>query len=75
MISVPDVQLDERAYWTESRVFYDGYPPPDYVLANYTQYEDVRQLFDYTGLNFNFFARSLEESRCVRIHDDAALGL
>ena len=26
----PDVQLDERAYWTESRVFYDGYPPPDY---------------------------------------------
>ena len=51
----PDVQLDERAYWTESRVFYDGYPPPDYVLANYTQYEDVRQLFNYTGVNFNFF--------------------
>jgi vitamin B12 transporter len=50
-----DVQLDVRAYWTESRVFYDGYPPPDYVLANYTQYEDVRQLFDYTGLNFNLF--------------------
>jgi vitamin B12 transporter len=51
----PDVQFDERAYWTESRVFYDGTPPPDYVLANYPQYEDVRQLFDYTGLNFNFF--------------------
>jgi vitamin B12 transporter len=51
----PEVQFDERAYWTESRVFYDGTPPPDYVLANYPQYEDVRQLFDYTGLNFNFF--------------------
>ena len=51
----PDVQFDERAYWTESRVFYDGYPPPDYVLANYPQYEDVRQLFNYTGLNSNFF--------------------
>jgi vitamin B12 transporter len=50
-----DVQFDERAYWTESRVFYDGYPPPNYVLANYPQYEDVRQLFDYTGLNFSFF--------------------
>ncbi len=48
-----DVQLDVRAYWTESRLFYDGYPPPEYVLANYTQYQDVRQLFDYTGLNFN----------------------
>jgi vitamin B12 transporter len=51
----PDVQLDFRGYWTQSRVFYDGYPPPDYVLANYTQYEDVRQLFDYTGVNFNLF--------------------
>jgi vitamin B12 transporter len=55
-----DVQLDLRAYWTESRVFYDGYPPPDYVLANYTQYEDVRQLFDYTGLNFNLFDEHLK---------------
>jgi vitamin B12 transporter len=55
-----DVQLDLRAYWTESRVFYDGYPPPDYVLANYTQYEDVRQLFDYTGLNFNLFDERLK---------------
>ena len=51
----PDVQFDERAYWTESRVFYDGYSPTTFLLANYPQYEDVRQLFDYTGLNFNFF--------------------
>jgi vitamin B12 transporter len=52
----PDVQFDERAYWTESRVFYDGTPAfANYELANYPQYEDVRQLFDYTGLNFNFF--------------------
>jgi vitamin B12 transporter len=51
----PDVQFDERAYWTESRVFYDGYSPITFLLANYPQYEDVRQLFDYTGLNFNFF--------------------
>jgi vitamin B12 transporter len=51
----PDVQLDERAYWTESRVFYDGYSPVTFLLANYPQYEDVRQLFDYTGVNFNFF--------------------
>ena len=51
----PDVQFDERAYWTKSRVFYDGYSPITFLLANYPQYEDVRQLFDYTGLNFNFF--------------------
>jgi len=51
----PDVQLDERAYWTQSRVFYDGYSPISFLLANYPQYEDVRELSDYTGLNFNFF--------------------
>jgi vitamin B12 transporter len=56
----PDVQLDERAYWTQSRVFYDGTPAPDYVLANYPQYEDVRQLIDYTGLNFNVFDDQLK---------------
>jgi vitamin B12 transporter len=51
----PAVQFDERAYWTESRVFYDGYSPVTFLFANYPQYEDVRQLFDYTGLNFNLF--------------------
>ncbi len=54
------MQFDERAYWTESRVFYDGYSPITFLLANYPQYEDVRQLFDYTGLNFNFFDDQLK---------------
>ncbi len=55
-----EVQLDLRAYWTESQVFYDGYPPPNYVLANYTQYENVRQLVDYSGLNFDLFGGQLK---------------
>jgi vitamin B12 transporter len=56
----PDVQFDERAYWTESRVFYDGYSPITFLLANDPQFQDVRQLFDYTGLNFNFFDDQLK---------------
>jgi len=56
----PDVQFDERAYWTESRSFYDGYSPVTFLLANYPQYENVRQVFDYTGLNFNFFDNQLK---------------
>jgi vitamin B12 transporter len=55
-----DVQLDERAYWTQSRVFYDGYSPITFLLANYPQYEDLRQLIDYTGLNFNVFDEQLK---------------
>ncbi len=56
----PDVQFDERAYWTESRSFYDGYSPVTFLLANYPQYENVRQVFDYTGLNFTFFDTQLK---------------
>jgi len=51
----PELQLDERAYWTTSRVFYDGYSPITFLLANEPQYEDERQLVDYTGLNYNVF--------------------
>lgn len=56
----PDVQVDERVYWTESRNFFDGYSPTTFLLANYPQYQDVRQLIDYTGVNFNFFADQLK---------------
>jgi vitamin B12 transporter len=56
----PDVQLDLRAYWTDSKVFYDGYPPPNYVLANDTQYETTKQLVTYSGLNFNLFDGALK---------------
>ncbi len=56
----PDVQFDERVYWTESRNFYDGYSPTTFLLANYPQYQDVRQLIDYTGVNFNILDDQLK---------------
>lgn len=55
-----DVQLDLRAYWTEGRNYYDGFPPPNYVLANDTQYQTTRQLVDYSGLNFDLFGGQLK---------------
>jgi vitamin B12 transporter len=55
-----DVQADLRAYWTDGRVYYDGFPAPDYVLANDTQYETTRQFVSYGGLNFNLFEGQLK---------------
>ena len=55
-----DVQLDLRAYWTEGLVYYDGFPPPNYVLANDTQDETTRQLVSYSGLNFDLFGGQLK---------------
>ena len=55
-----NVQLDLRAYWTEGRNYYDGFPPPNYVLANDTQYQTVRQIVNYSGLNFGLFDDALK---------------
>ena len=55
-----DLQLDLRAYWTEGRNYYDGFPPPNYVLANDTQYQTTRQLVDYSGLNVDLFGGQLK---------------
>jgi vitamin B12 transporter len=41
-------------------VLYDGYSPITFLLANYPQYEDVRELSNYTGVNFNFFDNRLK---------------
>jgi vitamin B12 transporter len=56
----PTVQLDLRAYWTDGRNYYDGFPPPDYVLANDTQYQTTHQFVDYSGLNFDLFGGHLK---------------
>ncbi len=56
----PEAQLDLRAYWTDGRFYYDGYPPPNYVLANDTQYENERQFVNYSGLNFSLFGGELK---------------
>jgi len=55
----PAVQLDLRAYWTEGQNFYDGTPPPNYVLANDTQYQTTRQIVNYSGVNFALFGGEL----------------
>ena len=53
----PDVQLDERAYYTASRAEFDGYDRPVVPPALYSSFGDddefgrTQQVVDYTGLN------------------------
>lgn len=47
----PDISLDLRGIYIDNRVDYDGYPPPDYVLADEGDYGTTREFIGYAGLN------------------------
>jgi vitamin B12 transporter len=45
------VSLDLRGYFADSRVSFDGYPPPNYTFADTKQFAKTQQIFGYAGLN------------------------
>ena len=49
----PDLQLDERAYYTWSRSDFDGYDTPSGNYGDDGEYGHTRQVVDYTGLNLS----------------------
>ncbi len=46
----PDLQLDVRAYYTQSRTDFDGYDNPSGTFGDDNEYGWVRQFLQYTGL-------------------------
>lgn len=47
----PNVRLDLRGYWSDSRTDIDGFPPPNYVFADTDEYSSARELYGYAGLH------------------------
>ena len=47
----PDVQVDERAYYTFSRNAFDGYDTPSFTFGDDAEFGRTQQVVDYTGLN------------------------
>ena len=47
----PDVQFDERAYYTWSRNEFDGYDTPSFTFGDDDEFGRTQQVVDYTGLN------------------------
>jgi vitamin B12 transporter len=45
------VSLDLRGYFADSRVRFDGYPPPFFSFADTANFSKTQQLFGYAGLN------------------------
>ncbi|GAA0329222.1 TonB-dependent receptor [Sphingomonas oligophenolica] len=48
-----DIGLDLRAYYAHSKVDLDGFPPPDYSLADDAEYSTAQEIYGYAGLHAN----------------------
>ena len=49
----PDVQFEERAYYTWSRNEFDGYDTPSGAFGDDGEFGRIQQVVDYTGLNIS----------------------
>jgi vitamin B12 transporter len=51
----PDLQFDQRLYYTASRVEFDGYDTPTGAFGDDAEFGRTQQVVDYTGLNLSMF--------------------
>ena len=50
----PNLRLDLRGYWADSRADLDGFPAPLYAFADTREYSTARELYGYAGLHADF---------------------
>ncbi len=65
----PDVSIDERAFYTDSKTAIDGYNNPTFSFGDDDEYETTRQLVDYTGINVSLFGGALKNRLAVQYTD------
>lgn len=63
----PDIALDLRGWYAQSRIEQDGFPPPFYVFADTSDYVASEQIVGYAGLNVR--TESLEHRLAVTLSD------
>lgn len=65
----PDVRLDLRGSWADSRTELDGFPPPAFAFADTAEYSTAKTLYGYAGLHADLGA--LRNSIAFQIADVA----
>jgi vitamin B12 transporter len=50
----PNLRLDLRGYWADSRTELDGFPPPTYEFSDTRDYSTAQELYGYAGLHADF---------------------
>ena len=63
------INIDLRGNYADSRVNFDGYPPPFYTFADTTGYGTTKQAFGYAGINAALFGGALKNRLAFTISD------
>ncbi len=63
----PDVDIDLRGYYADSRTDLDGFPPPTYRFADTSEYSTSREIYGYAGLHARTVGGRLDNRLSVTI--------
>jgi len=64
-----NVSLDLRGYYADSKVDLDGFPPPNYTLADTPEYAKTQELYGYFGLKANLLNGTFRNRLAFTIAD------
>lgn len=65
----PDITIDLRGNYADSRVGFDGFPPPAFSFADTTGFSTTKQAFGYAGLNAALFDGALNNRLAFTLSD------
>jgi vitamin B12 transporter len=66
---VDNVSLDLRGYYADSKVDLDGFPPPNYALADTPEYAKTQELYGYAGLKADLLGGKFRNRLAFTIAD------
>lgn len=65
----PNIRLDLRGYWADSRTDLDGFPAPAYTFGDTREYSTAQELYGYAGLHADFLDGRLRNTAAFQIAD------
>ncbi len=65
----PNIRLDLRGYWADSRTDLDGFPAPAYTFADTREYSTAQELYGYAGLHADFAEGRFRNTVAFQIAD------
>jgi vitamin B12 transporter len=65
----PNIRLDLRGYWADSRTDLDGFPAPAFTFADTREYSTAQELYGYAGLHADFLDGRFRNTAAFQIAD------
>ncbi len=65
----PDIDVDLRGYFADSRTEIDGFPPPFFGFADTTEFSTARQFTGYAGARIRLFDDTLKNRIAFTLSD------